>query len=348
MSDSEKKLYFRYLRHNLKNYSAKNFVLTANNFCLLTSNIVDAFSSMTSNDSLDFVKGLALTAMVAIDFRALYAIHTRTKKQVAFTPRKEDEAIYLECLKLYKEYLSRFCDLICKFDFKDTLELCIFLDKCFVSGFFSSTGVSEYQIFKKDYDCRYLDLYGTRVLTGKSVCRHNTVLSVDILKMLGKTAHYLPVSSCNVDERIEYNKVPIISNHAITGIVENNKRFAFDFTWHVDSYFDDVNSARYGVDARNNLYLAPYLLRQMTDFTDKENGYILVHKPYYENELKDFYVTPDKSINDVDWNLYVALGDIIFNRYYSKLRTFFESNVESLEKISSLSKRLIPCYDTKK
>lgn len=345
MDSFEKKLYIKNFVKYLAIESIDKFTISTNLVNLGTCVICDSLS--TGFDGFDVTAIVASTLTSIINFSALYSIDRKVKNVIRGIPRKEHKEYYLKCLRLYKEYLNRYCDLLSKINFKDDLELCLFLDKCFQSAVFTSTGEANYCKYDIDYDRRYLDLLGTRVLTGNSVCRHNTAFSVDVLRNFGKNAYYLPVSTVNNEERILYNDFPFIANHAITGIVENGKKFAYDFTWHVDSYFNSDKSFKFSVSNKDNLYLSDYLLRKISEASETSNGYILIRRICDVEIFKEFYPAEVKEFKDVDTNMYDALSDILFKRNYCMLRNFFEDNQDLVSDISKLNKILMPAYNKK-
>lgn len=261
--------------------------------------------------------------------------------KLANTARPENEGLYHECLDMYNEYIYRLASLLSEVPVKDSLHLAVFLDRCMSTGFFSSTGFANYQKFSGDLDGRYTDLFGTRVLLGESVCRHNTVFATDVLKAMGYNAFYVSVDSLKKHSRYSFDRISSDSNHAVTGIVDKDGRYIYDFTWGKVAYFDKNVSNELGVNPDINIYLSEVLKNYYSGIEYNTKGYVLARN-WFQDDLSMFMNAEDKEIDLINVNEYVYLTDRLFKEYFLKLVEFRESNKKLTDDIVGLSKVLIP------
>lgn len=137
-----------------------------------------------------------------------------------------------ECQKLYQEYISKLGNLIKEHSTDDTAfsQSQLFYELLKVSIFTNSE--EKYQDFKYDIESRkkcITDIYGARVLTGASVCRHKASMLTDVLESIGHKTLNLKVYMFNNNIKDNYilNKK---ANHLVTGVISDNGRFIYDPT----------------------------------------------------------------------------------------------------------------------
>ncbi len=137
-----------------------------------------------------------------------------------------------ECQKLYQEYISKLGNLIKEHSTDDTAfsQSQLFYELLKVSIF--TNNEEKYQDFKYDIESRkkcITDIYGARVLTGASVCRHKASMLTDVLESIGHKTLNLKVYMFNNNIKDNYilNKK---ANHLVTGVISDNGRFIYDPT----------------------------------------------------------------------------------------------------------------------
>lgn len=269
------------------------------------------------------------------------------KYLVDITPRPEEHEMYCECLDKYNSYIYNLANLLSDVPVRDDLQMAMLIDLCIQSGLFPVTGKYNYQAFSFDTDCKYLNLLGTRVILGESVCRHNAVFSSDLMNTLGYNTFYVSVDSLKRKSRKDFKTISKTSTHAVTGIVGSKGRYIYDFTWHTPAYFDKNLSMNIGVNSRTNIYLLKTLKKYYSSQGLNDKGYIL-SRNYFNDDISYFINAEDRIVDFLEYEEYRYLTDRLFKEYYIKIAQFGSDNNNLTNDIVHLSKTLMPYHGPKK
>ena len=214
---------------------------------------------------------------------------------------------YQECLFEYHEYIKDLADFINMFGFSTIKEIVIYLQFLLENGLLSEKLSHQYYSYKYETDI-LSELYGTRVLEGKSVCRHVSSLFVDTINELNYT-------SCNVVTSVIENlpaktlkSKEIDWNHSIIGVEEKGELLLYDaigkcFVNSFDGTKNNlIESYRIGkscVPISKPYYLIDYYQKTL-NYNRSEENLNIIYKPimtvsseeqeYLIDRVKDFYI----------------------------------------------------------
>lgn len=163
---------------------------------------------------------------------------------------KETETFKL-CCEEYDKYITSVASLIRDLKFPSSKDTLAYLQLLLSSGHFSKYHRHQYKLYPYE-KVELLEICGARVLTGKSVCRHQSSFLVDVLNKLGYTAANMSVIATASDPirlaKQKYKKW----NHAVVSVSENNQMYLFDPTCGhfcarpTDISFEEIESVLVG------------------------------------------------------------------------------------------------------
>lgn len=240
-----------------------------------------------------------------------------------FSKEKSNNTYYNELnkirFKLYHEFLSNLSYLIKEnLSINDSLSYSILYNILLNNGLLSVPSFFNYKIYKYDSDDFFNNISGARVISGYGVCRHISSMLTDILEKLN-------YSACNI----------YVSNHLVTGIIDNDYNYIYDPTNSTMGIIKDenlkngeINSYYKDVCSNKNINLLKSL--------DSINTY-------------NFYCNIKHK--KMDYKTFLNIFDDNYHNYLNKKTNFldfFYENIDKMKKISELDRLLIPRSDSKK
>ncbi len=136
---------------------------------------------------------------------------------------------YKECEEEYNKYIEQVAKLIRGIGLTSSKEIILYLEMLMLSGCFSKNHTHTYHDFKYEY-VDIASIAGARVLTGKSVCRHQSSFFVDVLNNLGFESTNITVTRAEKDPVQLAKSRKKKWNHAVVGIADQGEMYLFDTT----------------------------------------------------------------------------------------------------------------------
>ncbi|MGN0966166.1 MAG: hypothetical protein ACI4OP_01020 [Candidatus Coprovivens sp.] len=145
--------------------------------------------------------------------------------------RLEETDVYRRMSENYFTFVHKVAEFAKQFGLKSSKEVLLFFEVMIQNGYFSETSNHEY----RKYNYIYPEVHGTlgsQVMTGSCVCRHMSSLFSDLMYQMNMTG-------CNVVVKINYEDTlkqflkkgsKKEFNHAVLGVVEEDKKFIYDPT----------------------------------------------------------------------------------------------------------------------
>ncbi len=175
-------------------------------------------------------RGIAFGSVIPRIFimRNLYKMEAVKERQELLETLRTT-ATYSELKAMYDEYIKDVAKLIRFLNLKSAKEVLIYLQGMMENGFFSTSFDHKYKIYKNEFD--YVEeLYGAKVITGKSVCRHMSSFFCDVLNELNYTAANVTCAINRDDPFKQMRRNKVIPNHSVTGVVDRGEKLIFDPT----------------------------------------------------------------------------------------------------------------------
>ena len=268
-----------------------------------------------------------------------------------------------ECQKLYQEYISKLGNLLKEHSTDDTAfsQSQLFYELLKVSIFTNSE--EKYQDFKYDIESRkkcITDIYGARVLTGASVCRHKASMLTDVLESIGHKTLNLKVYMFNNNIKDNYilNKK---ANHLVTGVISDNGRFIYDPTnlglalpmnIELDKKFLKECLKNYNHNDSNYEYLTGNL---WMEYLDNSSLYRLINKKTnYNNKrceeelLNSFFNSDNILLDDEYINTTIHDTKMLLITKRDNFLDFCNDNNQLVEDITSLYMEMVSFANSKK
>ncbi len=158
-----------------------------------------------------------------------YWDRTGIVEEKVITAALENTENYKLCLEEYDKYITDIAELIKEVGINNSKDAVSYLHLLLTSGHFSKFHTHQYK--KHQYESENLvRLSGARVLTGKTVCRHQASFITDVLNKLGYTAANMAVIAT------EYNPIKLARvknltyNHAVVSVLDKKGFYLFDPT----------------------------------------------------------------------------------------------------------------------
>lgn len=188
----------------LVNYSTYNGIrnsLPLANIALGLSNL--ALSANVPSTINDVTTGI-LWLTIAFQFFLMFSHGEKYTKDIT------------EINNLYQIFLKNYNKLNKIFNFNNPVEIYAMFDYLLKNGYLSQDKKYEY-FLTKDIDTKYI--YGSEVMTGKAVCRHNASMLCDIFNDYGISSKYLSVYSGPVKMEMEITDHPNYNKEEILNII---------------------------------------------------------------------------------------------------------------------------------
>lgn len=268
-----------------------------------------------------------------------YSNKKNIKREIEAAVRNTDT--YKICLEEYKSYLEKLSSFM-----KNNLGI---TDVCLVANIFfnmlengllsynKSHCYSNYPLYETYYDLP--ELYGCRIATGNSVCRHRASFIVDLEQSLNNNAYY--ATNFPVNKKSIYLNPPDLSDY---------------FLCHAISILKDDKDSLYIFDPTMNFWSTN--LSSMKDIEGKEyityeNGDYVFFIP--KNSVFNSYIESDNPVFIDITKKYDKSNErnqLIFNDYiYDKLKEecnqFYLDTKEQLFKIKYSYEEIVPLTKNK-
>ena len=257
---------------------------------------------------------------------------------------------YQELVDLYDTYITYLADFLKSIDISESMDVA-FAYKALLSHGMLSTEKYNYHIFKNDKFDKISEIYGSRVFTGKAVCRHISSFLTDLInKMDGCAANVI----CNVYNTKEFseskNKIikdfkknKIVPRHMVTGFLCDGKKVFVDNTSSSINIYrldDELNEKEcFGSCLYDGFFYDSILLF--------DNIQLKIDRFNYNNpdNLKRIMTSPDKKFEGEE------LLDSLFNirmkiiKNIDEVIDFHRSNEDIIYRIAELNEIITPHND---
>lgn len=209
---------------------------TLGKFLLKPSTISNAISAVSFQTMSCFTRNVVLDAIFLLlgGYSVARTINNwKIYKDIDYNLvlRLEETDVYRRMSENYFTFVHKVAQFAKQFGLKDSKEVLLFFEIMIQNGYFSETSNHQY----RKYNYIYPEVHGTlgsQVMTGSCVCRHMSSLFADLMYQMNMTG-------CNVVVKINYEdtvkKFLKIGrkkefNHAVLGVVEEDKKFIYDPT----------------------------------------------------------------------------------------------------------------------
>ncbi len=162
--------------------------------------------------------------------------------------RQSDE--YHQCINVYEKYLDDFSSFLKSLDITDSFEVALAYQYMLNNGLLSYSkkhGYDTYIAAGKAADiikkCELDELFGCRVATGRSVCRHMSSLLTDLENRVGNEAHNLYVNKYHTTNEKEVDLTTDYVNHQMTILNEQDKYYIYCPTCSESLYLKAIDSS---------------------------------------------------------------------------------------------------------
>lgn len=255
----------------------------------------------------------------------------------------ENTDSYKELETYYERYLTDLCNLFNSLGLNKPLLIAKAYDLLLKPGFFSETKNKINVGYEYDKDSYSSKLYGTRVSTGESNCRHDASLLKDILNHLNYSACNIFTCLANINNLDEVEAINNMNspNHVVTGIIEDNEIYLYDPINHSSIVLDKNHFNR-----QDNQIIGKT--------ADETLLYRLINKDilyeYFDfNSIPvDDFLNHNRKIINLEYENYCHdLAMMLLYLNDDILKSFQEGHLDLLHKISSLNKLIAPSSNKK-
>jgi len=171
---------------------------------------------------------------------------------------------YYELKELYDEYIDKVVNILSDIKYENNMQLCTALDYLLDTGFFSRNESYKYTKLTDKYEV-YEDLFGTFIVEGNGVCRHNSVFISDILNKLN--VKNLKIYCSNLKGRMALK----YSNHVLLGLMQDDKKFVYDFTNNSIGQINREFITLIGINGKESKYHVIDKENNLEDYLSKES-----------------------------------------------------------------------------
>lgn len=327
----EKQLIIQEIISNIKNRPS-DFIL---------DNLIALSAVMSSLNGLIFPSAiLTITTL----YRSLYHIHLdnsnkkNIRKEIESCIRKTDT--YKICLEEYKSYLEKLSSFIKKnLGISDVCSVANIYSYMLENGLLSynkSHCYSKYPLYESYYDLP--ELFGCRIATGNSVCRHRASFIVDLEQSLNNNAYY--ATNFPVNKNRIYLNTPDLSEY---------------FLCHAISILKDDKDSLYIFDPTMNFWSTN--LSSMKDIEGKEyityeyGNYVFfipnngVFNSYIDSDNPIFIDITKKDNNSTEYK-HSSLN-CIEEQFKEECNQFYLNTKEQLFKIKDAYEEIVPLTENK-
>lgn len=248
---------------------------------------------------------------------------------------------YQTCIKEYKEFVKNLASLIKYLKIENPKEIIVFYEILLNSGLLSKKSEEtgkfhhEYRLYKHEINPME-ELSGARIASGKTVCRHQSAMLIDLLNELGIKACNISCKHVGLKEAKKLIKRKSKDyNHSIVGIIENDNKYLFDCT--IDTFAEVSQEKKHKNSLANNIEV-------------DDNYYYLSKKCININEnLKEIRKQFDTIKNSqIDKNELATIRKKIEELFEEQMKIiiyFYIKEQERINKIAILEALLCPTED---
>ena len=266
------------------------------------------------------------------------AIKNMDRKRCEMSRRVTDVLMTTDMYKELKyEYDSLLTDIAIYLkskNIKSSKEIVLYLQKMIDSSGLSFMDEYRYYGFKYEYDDT-LELLGSRVMTGLSVCRHNASFMTDVMNRYGYSSYKVPVYD------FDKNKTPIwlaknrISKHLISAIIDENGKYAYDptnkcFVSSSKMYDDDI------LYDLNRHYYLNHICKNTEKWHNEYNG------NYKQNSILPFEQINENEIREIEREI-----ESLYIKEDKINQEFYKDEALRITKIASLNSKVFPFSNKK-
>ena len=236
---------------------------------------------------------------------------------------------YNTCFEKYYQYIEKIAIYLETIGICDSIQACMYISSAMRLGYFSKEHHCEYKIYK--YDPLFTShVLGARVLQGEYVCRHATKFLNDILTALDYSSVMLSVriSKKTYNELNKFQKDFLSTNHAISLILDQKGKYAFDIT---NYFFANCIKEIHQLDIICDNNDKHFLLDDGVSYLCKDDS---VYKEIIEGQNMSL------TLKDI------ALGQLdvfeLIAETHRDLENFYRENLATVEEIASLEEQIAP------
>lgn len=259
---------------------------------------------------------------------------------------------YYNCLKEYNSLLCDVADLFYNIGIRNPLAISELYKLYLDEGCFSYKGKNEYHLFNNDYFDYLSELYGTRVMTGYSICRHNAGMLTDLINVMGGRASNIFVSPIENPSKSNTKDLFLLKrekyDHLVTGIIENKTKYLYDPTFDIDKRLILFKTKKINNLNLNSRLCAQYYNSNFVCAISTQNFNPTLHFNYNNEKNVIDFMNANPKINRFDF--YDELvADVIklhnSNKQRYLMKKFYEKESERLKKIKRYNDILVPHSD---
>lgn len=249
-----------------------------------------------------------------------------------------DTETYKICQAEYDKYIGKIAELIRPLNFPSSKEALAYLELLLISGHFSNYHHHKYKIPAYE-TMELMEICGARVLTGKSVCRHQSSFCVDVLNKLGYTASNMSVISTTNDPiKLAKNRHKTW-NHSVVSVAEKGQMYLFDPTCGEFSSrptnisFDEVESIL------------------VSQFVGRDNRYLVMNPKLsainttHEEQFKKVITSKSMIISQGEVDYINNKAELVYKGNMHNQHQFFLEQEERRKQIEEMYKELCPHAD---
>lgn len=254
--------------------------------------------------------------------------------------RLEETDVYRRMSENYFTFVHKVAEFAKQFGLKSSKEVLLFFEVMIQNGYFSETSNHEY----RKYNYIYPEVHGTlgsQVMTGSCVCRHMSSLFADLMYQMNMTG-------CNVVVKINYEDTlkkflkmgrKKEFNHAVLGVVEEDKKFIYDPTNMVFAGRTDKKIRGYSKD---EIAVGP-VKEQEGIFIPAENSVSL--NKLHMDALKAYNKASMDYVDQVEIEKLRAEITMLYIKNFDMFEKFYFEFMTLLQDIAADVKQIMPKTD---
>ncbi|MBQ8193193.1 MAG: hypothetical protein IJZ46_03890 [Bacilli bacterium] len=249
--------------------------------------------------------------------------------------KKTDQ--YNECISEYNQFITNLAILIKKLNITNPKEIILFYECLLNQGLLSKksevTKLINHEYYNYKYEKNVMEeLTGARVASGKTVCRHQSAMLIDLLIELGIKACNISAKTTTISEvKKLIKKRSKKLNHSMVGVIEGDNKYIFDCT--VGSF---VTSEPNGLAKRYKTEdeICYYLPKEYKNFNKKSLETRMLFEKIRKSEIdeKELCIAEEKIAR-------------LMLENYKIICTFYLENEARLNRIAELENELCPHSD---
>lgn len=214
---------------------------------------------------------------------------------------------------------------------KSSKQVVLYLQKMLNSGGLSFIDSHNFYKFKYEYDY-VIELLGSRVMTGLSVCRHNASFMTDVINKYGYSSYTMPVFNFDKN-KISISKAKMMSaRHLISAIIDENGKYAYDATGGRFVSSSPMYDEKFLYELNRHYYLFHMC-------KDTEKWHNEFRSDYKENEILPFEQIDELDLRELEReieSLYISEDKLN--------KEFYNAEAKRIDKVAYLSTKVIPGF----